>query len=408
MTAPAALLTKPEELLRACLAHLIDPEQPLPEAHADVAVEYLPALAARNRVEGLLYALGRDHPGLWLSGAQSRLKAGYEAARLWGVLAGSEVGAALEALQRAGIPTLVLKGWALVPTLYRGDPGLRMCGDLDLLLHPRDAGRAEVVLSGLGYRAPLEPWPGFDRRYRFARAFRRPRQPWPFADLFAVALHWSLFDTPYYFCRINLDALFDRSRPLRVAGVEARALCPEDHLAYACGHLALHHDYDPALARYYELAALIWQARAELDWPAVAERLAEWRLVLAGQHVLGRLSGLFPGVIPATASERLSSLRPVRSECLVHAWVVRYRQNHAARALLLWLTLTGVLRRGRYLFEAAFPNSAYLAQRYGPAPLGLWPLHYFRRAVLALTYSARLAVPHPPEEQAPSRPPDPT
>jgi hypothetical protein len=53
------------------------------------------------------------------------------------------------------------------------------------------------------------------------------------------------------------------------------------------------------------------------------------------------------------------------------------------RAMLAWLTMPGFGRRWRYLAEHAFPGPAYLQQRYGDPPGGLWPLHYLRRFSLA-------------------------
>jgi hypothetical protein len=40
------------------------------------------------------------------------------------------------ALGEAGIRSLVLKGWALIPTLYGGDYGQRTYSDIDVLVLP--------------------------------------------------------------------------------------------------------------------------------------------------------------------------------------------------------------------------------------------------------------------------------
>jgi Uncharacterised nucleotidyltransferase len=369
-----------------CLTHRLYPDRPCPAPPGEMDWAKVYGLLARHGLTRLFYRLGRDQAGLWPPSLQNKLRTDYEGSLLWGEQCRGEVEAVLRALGLAGLPVLVLKGWALIPSLYGDDPGLRMCGDLDLLVRPQDAARAEQLLDSLGYSASLEPWPGFDRRYRNGRVWQRPRRPWPFKNLFAVALHWQLLDTPFWYDKIDTSALFDRSLPLRVSDVEARALAGEDHLVYACGHLALHHDYDDALYRYYELACLIQRAGPAFDWAAVAARAAGWRLVLPVQRVLSHLRTLWPAIVPATAWEQIAALRPSRCERLVHGWVVRARQNHTARALLAWLTMPGLGRRWRYLLEHAFPGPAYLRQRYGPPPAGLWPLHYVRRIVLAARY----------------------
>jgi len=380
-----------QAFILACLTHRLYPDRPLPSAPEGLDWEQVHGLLAGHGLMRLFYALGREEAGLWPQSFQRLLRADYVAARLWGDLCAAEVQAALVALHAAGIATLVLKGWALIPTLYGGDPGLRLCGDLDLLVQPVGAERAEQVIQQLGYRAALEQWPGFGRRYRNSRAFFRARQPWPFADSFAVALHWGLLDTPYYYGKIDCGALFQRSEPVYVAGMETRRLSTEDYLVYACGHVALHHDYDESLHRPYELAALILWAGAALDWAAVADHAAQWRLVVPVQRVLGRLGELWPGIVPEGVAGQIAALRATRPERAVHRWVVSERQNHGVRALVAGLTLPGLRRRGRYLLEAAFPGPDYLRRRYGAAPGGAWPLLYLRRFGLAARYAAAAA-----------------
>ena len=376
-----------QEYVQACLTHCLYGDRPVPTLTGRLDWARVHELASQHKLTGILYRLGTERPDLWPPSLQQSLRKDYAAARLWGELCSEEVRSALSTLRAGGIPAVVLKGWALIPSLYGGDPGLRMCGDMDLLVRPQDAARADDLLRGLGYSAAREPWPGSDRRYGNARVYRRPRTPWPFADPFAVAIHWYLLDTPYFFDKIDSDALVERSEAALVAGVEARELGPEDHLVYACGHLALHHGYEDALHRYYEMAALIRRAGPAFDWEAVALRAAEWRLVVPAQRVLAHLQTLWPGIISASPWEQISALRPGISERLVHGWVVREKENHAARALLAWLTMPRAGARWRYLLENAFPGPDYLQQRYGRAPGGLWPLHYLTRIGLAGKYA---------------------
>src|SRR5262249_10812472 len=61
-----------------------------------------------------------------------------------------ELAAVLRILDKAGVPTIPLKGVALSEMLY-GDPGLRDCSDIDVLV-PRDRAREALrLLRSLGY-----------------------------------------------------------------------------------------------------------------------------------------------------------------------------------------------------------------------------------------------------------------
>ena len=282
---------------------------------------------------------------------------------------------------------IVLKGWALIPTVYGGDYGQRTYADIDLLVSPRDAARAEGILHDLGYRGSMvEPWPGYRRRYRNSRAYLRLQNPSPFGQIFSIGLHWGLLDTPFYDRRMPVKRFFERAQPLRVAGVDVYSLAAEDNLVYSCGHLALHHEYDEALFRYYEMASSILQAGEAFDWDVAAARTLAWRLVLPVQGVLTHLEALWPRIVPVQASEAISSLRPTLAERCVHHLVVRNRENRTVRAVLIWLTMPGLGNRIRYLLETAVPSPIHLQERYGPAPGGLWPLLYLRHAVAAVEY----------------------
>src|SRR3954454_17312957 len=60
----------------------------------------------------------------------------------------------LDAMARAGVRALLLKGAAIATRLYE-DPVLRPAGDIDLLVAPSQAGAAAQVLERLGFRDPL-------------------------------------------------------------------------------------------------------------------------------------------------------------------------------------------------------------------------------------------------------------
>ena len=292
----------------------------------------------------------------------------------------------LAALRQADIPVIVLKGWALIPTVYGGDYGQRTYADIDLLVHPRDAASARDIVRGLGYGAILQLWPGFLQRYRKVQVYQLPRNPGAFARVFAIGLHWDLLNNPYYFHRMPVEQFLQRAQPLPVAGVDVSALSAEDHLVYDCAHLALHHEYDQALFRYYEMASLLLRAGPTFDWSAVVRRASAWQLVLPVQRLLSHLETLWPGTVPTQALAEISALQSTLAERWVHYWVVDQKRSRTARVMFDWLTMPGLRARMGYLLETAFPSPTYMRQRYGPAPGGLWPLLYLRRAAIAVRY----------------------
>ena len=61
-----------------------------------------------------------------------------------------EAGEVIKALQDSGIPVIVLKGAALLETVYP-DPGTRPMADIDLLVSPCNLNKAENILRGLNF-----------------------------------------------------------------------------------------------------------------------------------------------------------------------------------------------------------------------------------------------------------------
>lgn len=76
----------------------------------------------------------------------------------------------LEAYADAHLPVLLLKGSALCHLLYP-DPALRPMGDLDVLVRPGDADRAQALLARLGFDAPA-PGPRW-RHHHYPSAAKR-------------------------------------------------------------------------------------------------------------------------------------------------------------------------------------------------------------------------------------------
>jgi hypothetical protein len=342
----------------------------------------------------LLYSLGQAQPNLWPASFQAALGSARYRILLHGDWCAGQVKSVLTALVEARIAVIVLKGWARIPTTYHGDISQRIYDDVDLLVMPDQAGQAEAVLQNLGYQPTLlEPWPGYRWRYQSTWAYRQSLTSDPSARFFTVGLHWGLLNCSFYDRRVSLVALFRGARPFQIVGVQACQMAAEDELVYACGHLAVHHQYSGELFRFYEMAALIAQSDSTLDWDAVVQNAVAWRLVVPTQNVLGRLEHLWPGLLPARVLERIQKLQAMVSERWVHSLLVNNQRNHSVRALVQWAALPGLGLRLRHLLETAFPSPDYMQMRYGPALGGFWPLLYLRRAARTARWLVSARVP---------------
>ena len=370
----------------SCLTVLLYPDRPRPVPPVgmdwDGAYEFL----LRNGLAGLFYVLGDRQPDLWPQALQERLQGWRYRALLRGDRCVRTVADVLNALCRAGVSVVVLKGWALIPSVYENDHGRRTYADIDLLVPRASAALAERVLRDLADETIPEPWPGHYRRYTNGRAYRVKSSADISVQDFLIGLHWQLLDTPFFFEHVPTERLFGRACPLRVAEVDVCQLDETDHLVYMCGHLALHHAYDEALFRYYEMAALVIQAGKAFDWDGVVRLAGEWRLITPVLRVLGSLNTLWPGIVPDQTLAEISTLRPELIERSVCRLITREKDNRSVRTMVNWLTMPGLGRRWMFLLETAFPHPAYMRQRYCPQHPRRWPLAYLQRVGRGFLY----------------------
>jgi len=195
-------------------------------------------------------------------------------------LLGRLVRQVVAALQAQGIRVIALKGAALAETVYP-EPAVRPMSDIDLLVRPEAVEAAEAVLRELGYtrsartRHPPDWW----RTQHYHLTWHPPASA-PLAV--PVELHWQL-ERPSRPFAIDLEGLWGRAMPARLAGVDTWVLAPEDLLLHLCLHLCKHASRpypgarrDLRLRAFCDLAFVLHQHAATLDWQALGHRAQAW------------------------------------------------------------------------------------------------------------------------------------
>jgi hypothetical protein len=73
---------------------------------------------------------------------------------------------------------------------------------------------------------------------------------------------------------LDLDGIWARTRPARVAGHDVLALSPEDLLLHLSVHAGFHHGLHVAIRRLCDVAAVL--EREEIDWARFADTARRW------------------------------------------------------------------------------------------------------------------------------------
>jgi hypothetical protein len=360
-----------ERFLRMCLCLRLDPtrrEAVLVAARglAD-AWEAVGAVIESERIGPLLHqTAGPIVP----PPVAEQLHLRYHATALHNLLLLRELQTCLRALTAAAVPVIVLKGAALIETVY-GNVALRPMGDVDLLVQERDLSATRRMLDGLGYEARrIETHPGAVTEFENEVAFCKPGKFDAWVDI-----HWGLFDSPYYQHRIAMDWFWQSARPAPIADVPALVLGPEALLIHLCGHLALHHMHT-GLLWWYDVAAVLAAYREEIDWAALLAHTQEYGLLLPVRTVLSRIVDEWGAAIPADVLHTLRCLRESPVEQRIFADLTAAQRSPRQR---LWSDLTSMSdwrQRLRFARTNLFPSPAYMRRRYAIAHPLLIPFYY--------------------------------
>jgi hypothetical protein len=325
--------------------------------------EFRPLLGSceRHRLLGLLAKAVRDDAIVLSADQQAEFEATYRAWLTHALRVERLLLEATTALDRAGIPSRVLKGVALAHTAY-DDPSERVFGDLDLLVPGDQLTRAAEVLTTAfdAVRPQPELRPGFDERFGKEVMLR--------VRTLELDLHRTFVEGAYGLT-VKLDDLFAPPYRFALGVCELEALPMPQRLLHA-SYSAAFGDWPPRLMSLRDLAQLVHRERPNLVDVLLMAR--EWQC----EPIVAR-------AVKLTWDELALTTSPPIVE-----WARRYEPTRRDRWMLAWhegparaftgqiaalLVLRGAEPRLAYLRAIMFPQRSYLAAR------GLSVTGHFRR-----------------------------
>ncbi len=351
--------------------------------------EYVVSEACRSEVGGaLIRALrsqGLDVPG----SAAMQLDAYREhlvAANAYNV---SRTAPVLARLQTENVPFLLLKGAALNTVLY-DDPGARAMVDLDVLIRPCDADRADGVLTACGCsRGPDLLQENFYPRYHYEREYFTPHRP-----PVKIDLHGRPFRPLRYARTVPDDALWDKPQRVMYGDLPVAIPGAQDMLIHLAVHAACHGLGE--LKWLYDLK--LWTDRfgEQIDTGALASKCRRWNVALPVQRALERVSEVFGRPTSALMPVISSVSQPAGFLDRLALSQAPRDADHPAAALLVNVVCTPGLRfRLGYLKAVLFPGRGHLAQLYHRRHPGWTLVAHVVRILRCVARPLRPAAPEP-------------
>ena len=180
------------------------------------------------------------------------------------------------------IPCIPFKGPVLSSLIY-SDCTLRQSPqDLDILAWRRHSNTIQTLLTLQGFHRQLGPaTPGLldsdEAEFVYCHTYSCGQND----TTMILEVHFELMPKSYRF-NIDYDALWNRTIPVSLSGVDVPSLSPQDLLLYLCAHGAKHHWY--RLGWICDVAELI-RTQHQLDWDATlgqARAIGSKRLLFLG------------------------------------------------------------------------------------------------------------------------------
>lgn len=286
----------------------------------------------------------------------------------------AELRRVVEALHRAGVPSIVFKGAALAYLQYPY-AHLRPRLDTDILVGPGNQTRAGKVLEDLDY----ERVNAVGRSAIFTQsAFSKPGVG---AVHHVIDLHWSLSNRPLFRDLFSFDELNAHVVPIPALGREARTLDAVQAMLLACIHPVAHHHGDWPLIWLYDVA-LLGERLDALEWARFRELATNRKVSFVCRRTFELVSTHLGERGWMQESGMLSVPDERRFEEPSAAFLDQI--NTARQDLVLDLRATkGARKRVHLLLSHAFPDTKYMRAAYGASGWFGLGAAYTRRIVNA-------------------------
>ncbi len=283
----------------------------------------------------------------------------------------------LRALHEQDVAMMLLKGAAL-NALYGEQYGIRLIGDVDLLITKADAVRAVDVLERLGW-SPKGDLPRVTDDYVSVSK----GADFVYPDGTALDLHWHLF--PEDLVAEHEEPVWRNAVPAPIAGIPTLAPSPTEMLLHVCVHGWAWSPHPP-FRWIADAMTILRVSHAEVDWDRLVEDARRRRLVPRLKAPLIYLQERFRAEVPARVMTDLQNTPVTRLNRWEYRVSTRPLRDPTGGVILhvLWFNR---LRGTSGLGPGLVGFFDYLRRRWGLKHIGQVPVRMVREFVRRLTRS---------------------
>ncbi|MCM8762903.1 MAG: nucleotidyltransferase family protein [Candidatus Omnitrophica bacterium] len=264
----------------------------------------------------------------------------------------------LVALKQEDISVIVLKGIALIETVYP-QIGMREIADIDLLVKTKDLSRVSQKLIDLGYIPE--------------RGTSRPTFLMNGKVCVIVQLHT---DIPY----LRENEIWTDLTTVKIDGEDACVLPLEETLIYLCYHAIVSH-LNTEQKWLEDIHRFVTKYKVEIDWEIMAVKIKKYRLTALCYYSFTKVKEIFNSAIPDIF---LSNIKPGNR---LQSKIFQRIFNEEVSAYYFSYLLPPLIQP-RLIFSYFFPMPRFLKFRYNVNSPLIY-LYYFVRPVHLISKGIR-------------------
>jgi hypothetical protein len=289
-----------------------------------------------------------------------------------------ELATILSALHRENIPVIPLKGAYLAEHVY-GNIAVRPMRDVDLLVKQEDLWGVEEILTEMRY---IRLYAGKGEEGSRHVEYKHGQLG------LKVEIHWD-FVPEGSGLRVDLQNLWNRTKPTTVAGVGAAAMSLEDLLLHLCIH-ASDHVFEMGLRLVCDITETLRHNQREIDWVCIQQRARLWRVNNCAYVNLWLAKKLLGAPIPENWLDSLKSQESdqrylILAENRLFASVEKADQtSQAARHTMQVWSAKSMRDKLAILFSRIFLSRQVMAMKYHVHPNSLLIYLYYPVALKSM------------------------
>lgn len=318
----------------------------------------------------LIYSTVNDR-GIIPTSLERSLENSYERNRKLNQIKFDKLTRVLIALNKSGIPHILLKGAALSKDVY-ADIALRPFTDIDLLIRILDVKLVVDHMVALGYKSMVHADFIDSAVTHHNQIMLIKKDP---TSKTLIEVHWSLINSPYYLHQLDMDWFWRSTRKIELFGAPTMIFSPEAQLLHLCAHLELSHS-GIKLLWLHDVAEVIEHYRNDIDWDEFIEKVQSNKLILAVRNVLRKVHQDWHVKIPNEIMNRLRDLNETRDEQRVYKLLTDGEHRFLRNPKKDLISTPGWTNRMKYIYELLIPSRTYMAARYKIPHQLIVPFYY--------------------------------